>query len=44
MQRGVVSVSLLNPQTLVCDVANHAVFTDVAQFLPWINNIITTKN
>lgn len=44
MLRGVVSVSLLNPQTLTCDVKNHAVFTDVAQFMPWINNIITTKN
>lgn len=38
--RGVVSVSLVDPETRNCDVKNHAVFTDAAKFTPWINSII----
>lgn len=38
--RGVVSNSLQNPETRICDVTNYAVFTDVARFSTWINNII----
>lgn len=38
--RGIVSNSLQNPETRICDVTNFAVFTDVPKFSSWINNNI----
>ncbi|KAJ8711200.1 hypothetical protein PYW07_008442 [Mythimna separata] len=40
--RGVVSLSLQNAW-LSCDLNEYVVFTDTAQFLPWIRNIIGDK-
>ncbi|KAJ8712725.1 hypothetical protein PYW08_008029 [Mythimna loreyi] len=38
--RGVVSLSLQNSETLTCDLNDYVVFTDAAQFLPWIWDVL----
>lgn len=38
--RGIVSTSLYDVESSSCDVRNYIVFTDVAQFLPWIRSYI----
>uniref|UniRef100_A0A336M0I6 CSON009299 protein n=1 Tax=Culicoides sonorensis TaxID=179676 RepID=A0A336M0I6_CULSO len=38
--RGIVSTSLYDTETNSCDVKNYVVFTDIAQFLPWINSYL----
>lgn len=38
--RGIVSTSLYDTNTTSCDVRNYIVFTDVAQFLPWIHSYL----
>jgi secreted trypsin-like serine protease len=34
--RGIVSSSLINPDTYECDTSNFVVFTDVTKFTDWI--------
>lgn len=45
--RGIVSVgpSRLNrtTQTVECDSTNYVIFTDVAQYLPWIRDIASIQ-
>lgn len=40
--RGIISSSLVDPETLLCDTNNYAVFTDTAKYTSWITQHIET--
>ncbi|KAJ8712868.1 hypothetical protein PYW08_008172 [Mythimna loreyi] len=40
--RGLVSLSLIQPNTTLCDPSHYAVFTDLAKFLPWIQATVSS--
>ena len=44
MLRGIVATSLLDFETRTCDVNNYSVYTDVAHFTVWIQNIVENEN
>jgi secreted trypsin-like serine protease len=37
--RGIVSLSLHNPKTQMCDLTNYVVFTDLSKFGDWIYEV-----
>lgn len=41
--RGLVSVSVSKKEEEVCDTNNYVVFTDVAKYLDWIQNVIQDR-
>lgn len=38
--RGLVSISVAQKDSRVCDTRHYVVFTDLAKFLPWIEKFI----
>lgn len=46
--RGIVSVGAANEDKasmrLMCDSTHYAIFTDVAQYLPWIDEVVEVTN